>query len=157
MRSTRMRRTDDLVRRVIAEALLTKVQDPRIGFVSVTGVRVSREFDTAKVFVSVLGDEAERVETMKGLKRAAPYLQSELARAIRMRRTPRLRFLYDDSVDRGFRVDEELRRLEARAGDGLDAAKESSDEDGLDAPKESSGEGGLEAPKESGGDEAEDR
>ena len=53
MRSTRMRRIDDQVKRVLGEALLTKVQDPRVGFVSVLAVKVSPEFDTAKVFVSV--------------------------------------------------------------------------------------------------------
>lgn len=112
MRSTRMKRTDDLVRRVISEALLTKVSDPRIGFVSVTGVRVSPEFDTARVYVSILGGEEERAETMKGLRSAASFLQSEVARSVRMRRTPRLRFLYDESVDRGFRIDETLRGLD---------------------------------------------
>jgi len=117
MRSTRMRRTDDLVRRVISEALLTKVQDPRIGFVSVIGVRVSPEFDTARVYVSVLGGEEEREESLKGLRSAASFLQSELAREIRMRRVPRLRFLYDDSVDRGFRIDATLRDLEPGAAD----------------------------------------
>jgi ribosome-binding factor A len=107
-----MRRTDDLVRRIVSEAILTKLQDPRIGFVSVTGVRISKEFDTAKVYVSVLGDEAARKETLTGLRSAAPYLQSQLARGLRMRRIPRLRFIYDDSVDRGFRVDATLRDLE---------------------------------------------
>jgi ribosome-binding factor A len=118
MRSTRMKRTDDLVLRVISEALLTKVSDPRIGLVSVTAVRVSPEFDTAQVFVSVLGDEAARAETMRGLRSAASFLQAELAREVRMRRTPRLRFLYDDSLDRAFRVDATLRGLHGKEDDG---------------------------------------
>ena len=111
MRSTRMRRTDDLVRRVLSEAILTKLQDPRIGFVSVTGVRISKEFDTAKVFVTIMGSEEEKQETLKGLRSAAPYLQSQLAE-IRMRRIPKLRFIYDDQVDRGMRVDAALRDLD---------------------------------------------
>lgn len=118
MRSTRMKRTDDLFRRVISEALLTKVSDPRIGFVSVTGVKVSTEFDTAQVYVSVLGDEKAREETMRGLRSAASFLQSQLAREIRMRRTPRLRFLYDHSLDRGLRMDETLRELHEEPGGG---------------------------------------
>jgi ribosome-binding factor A len=121
MRSTRMKRTDDLVRRVISEAILTKLSDPRIGFVSVTGVRVSPEFDTAQVYVSVLGDEKVRAETMRGLRSAASFLQSQLAREIRMRRTPRLRFLYDSSLDRGFRVDATLKEIHDRE-DGDDDA-----------------------------------
>jgi ribosome-binding factor A len=111
MRSTRLRRTDDLVRKVISEALLTKVQDPRIGLVSVTGVRVSPEFDTAKVFVSIYGDAAAREESLRGLRSAASFLQSELARAVRLRRTPRLRFIHDESLERGNRVEAVLREL----------------------------------------------
>lgn len=140
MRSTRMKRTDDLVLRVISEALLTKVADPRIGLVSVTGVRVSPEFDTAQVFVSVLGDETVRKETMRGLRSAASFLQAELARAIRMRRTPRLRFVYDDSLDRGLRVDATLRDLHEE--------EERDDEDRGDAGpagRGGSGEGGDDA------------
>lgn len=112
MRSTRMRRTDDLVRKVISEALLTKVQDPRIGMVSVTGVRISRELDTAKVWVTVLGDETARTETMKGLRSAASFLQSEIARQVRMRKVPRLSFVYDASLDEGMRINAALRDVE---------------------------------------------
>ncbi|MCA9751612.1 MAG: 30S ribosome-binding factor RbfA [Gemmatimonadetes bacterium] len=106
-----MKRIDDVVRRVIGEALLDKVADPRIGLVSVTRVEVSPEFDTARVWVTVLGDSVVRERSLAGLRSAAPFLQSEIAKAVRMRRVPRLRFLYDDAVDRGFRVDEALRGL----------------------------------------------
>ncbi len=116
MRSTRMRRTDDLVRKVVSEALLTTVQDPRIGMVTVTGVRVSPEFDTARVFVSILGDEDVRRESLDGLRSAAPFLQSQLAKAVRFRRIPRLKFIYDESVARGFRIDEVLRGLDSPGG-----------------------------------------
>ncbi|MEZ5065474.1 MAG: 30S ribosome-binding factor RbfA [bacterium] len=118
MRSNRMKRIDDVVRRVIGEALLDKVADPRIGLVSVTRVQVSPEFDTARVWVTVLGDSAVRERSLAGLRSAAPFLQSEIAKAVRMRRVPRLRFLYDDAVDRGFRVDEALRGLGPEADPG---------------------------------------
>lgn len=124
MRSTRMRRTDDLVRRILSEALLTKVQDPRIGLVSVTRVRVSPEFDTAQVWFSVLGDETVREETLRGLRSAASFLQSEIARAVRLRRTPRLRFLYDDSLDRGLRVEAALRDLASAEAESPEADAE---------------------------------
>lgn len=112
MRSNRMKRVDDQVRQVVAEALLTKVADPRIGMVSVIRVQVSPEFDTARVWVTVLGDAEERERTMLGLRSAAPFLQSEIARAMRVRRVPKLRFLYDESLDRAFRIDEALRGAE---------------------------------------------
>jgi ribosome-binding factor A len=111
MRSTRLRRIDDQIRRVVSETILTQVQDPRVGFVTVTRVQVSREFDTAKVYVSVLGSDEERANTMQGLRSAAPFLQSRIGQAMRLRRVPLLRFLYDDSLDRGMRVDEALREI----------------------------------------------
>ena len=112
MRSHRLKRTDDLLRRIISEAILTKVQDPRVGLVTVTGVEVSREYDTAKVWVSVYGDEKAREDSLAGLRSAAPFLQSEIAHEIRMRRIPRLRFLYDGSLDRGMRIEETLKEIE---------------------------------------------
>jgi ribosome-binding factor A len=131
MRSTRMRRTDDLVRKVLSEALLTKVQDPRVGMVSVTMVRISPELDTAKVWVTVLGDENARAETMKGLRSAASFLQSEIARQVRMRKVPRLSFVYDDSLDQGLRIDAALRDVEtereARGGAGEEGSDEAQD------------------------------
>jgi ribosome-binding factor A len=109
VRKTRLKRTDELLRETIAELILTRLGDPRVGFVSVTGVKISPELDTARVFVTVLGNPAEREKAMKGLQSAAPYLQSELHKRVRLRRTPKLRFIYDESVDRGFRIDSALR------------------------------------------------
>jgi ribosome-binding factor A len=121
VRKTRLRRTDELLRETIAELILTRVGDPRVGFVSVTGVQISPELDTARVFVTVLGNPAEREAAMKGLKSAAPYLQSELHKRVRLRRTPRLRFVYDESVDRGFRIESALREAKAGEDDALRA------------------------------------
>lgn len=109
MRRTKLRRTDEMLREAVAELILTRVSDPRIGFVSVTGVKISPELDTARVFVTILGDVAARESSMKGLKSAAPYLQAELNKRVKLRRMPRLRFLYDESIDRGFRIEEALR------------------------------------------------
>ena len=116
MRKTRLKRTDELLREAIAEMILTRVADPRVRFVSVTGVQISPELDTARVFVTVLGNPEERDKAMKGLKSAAPYLQSELQKRVRLRRTPKLRFIYDESVDRGFRIESALR--EAKESEG---------------------------------------
>jgi ribosome-binding factor A len=121
LRSHRLKRTDDLIRRIVSEAILTKLQDPRIGLVTVTGVEVSREYDTAKVWVSVYGDEKARADSLAGLRSAAAFLQSEISREVRMRRIPRLRFLYDDSIERGMRIDATLREVgeaEAPAPEG---------------------------------------
>ncbi|HET9887524.1 MAG TPA: 30S ribosome-binding factor RbfA [bacterium] len=115
MRKTRLKRTDELLRETIAELILTRLGDPRVGFVSVTGVKISPELDTARVFVTVLGNPAERETAMKGLQSAAPFLQAELNKRVRLRRTPKLRFIYDESVDRGFRIDSALREARESA------------------------------------------
>jgi ribosome-binding factor A len=107
----RLKRLDDQLRQIISETILTKLQDPRIGFVTVTRVQLSREFDTARVYVTVYGDEQARRETFKGLASAASFVQAEIAKAIRLRRTPRLRFIYDETLDRSLRIHETLRDL----------------------------------------------
>jgi ribosome-binding factor A len=114
LKSTHLKKTEDLLRRSISEAILTKVQDPRIGLVTVTRVETSPEYDTARVYVSIYGDESAREDTLRGLRSAASFLQSEIAKSVRMRRTPKLRFLYDESIERGFRIDAALRELGGR-------------------------------------------
>lgn len=128
MRGAKLKRTDELLRAVISEALLTKVRDPRIGLVSVTEVRTSPEYDTARVYVTVLGDDQTRETALEGLRSAASFLQAEITKSVRMRRTPRLRFLYDDSVDRGFRVDAALRELSADDSQGPGAPEGGGDD-----------------------------
>ncbi len=98
-------------------ALLTRgLKDPRIsGFVTVTGAKMSPDLREATAYVSVHADEKVRERTMEGLGAAAPYLQREVARALGLRYTPHLRFVYDESGARGDRIDRLLR--EARAQD----------------------------------------
>lgn len=136
MRKTRLKRTDELLREAIAEMILTRIADPRVRFVSVTGVQISPELDTARVFVTVLGNPEEREKAMKGLKSAAPYLQSELNKRVRLRRMPKLRFIYDESVDRAFRIESALREAKNESADsspieGPAAGEEEKDDDRL--------------------------
>jgi ribosome-binding factor A len=122
VRPTRKKRLDDLFREILADLLLTKVSDPRLALATVTSVRISPELDTAKVFVSVLGDEEKRSEVMAALRRAAPFLRTELAREVRVRRTPELRFLFDESMEHGLRMERMLREIaEERAERSPDA------------------------------------
>ena len=99
----RMRRVNESLRQVLSEALL-ELKDPRIGFVTVTGVRTSPDLRQARVFVSVLGSERKREATLVALEAAHGVLQSRLARELRMKRTPQLTFEYDPSVERGVRM-----------------------------------------------------
>jgi ribosome-binding factor A len=99
----RMRRVNESVRQVLSEAV-GQLKDPRIGFVTVTGVETTHDLRQARVFVSVLGPERKRTQTLAGLQAAHSVLQTQLARELRMKRTPQLAFEYDPSVERGVRM-----------------------------------------------------
>jgi ribosome-binding factor A len=101
--SERMRRVNEAVREVVSEAV-GDLKDPRIGFVTVTGVETSPDLRHARVFVSVLGSEAKRRKTLAGLAAAHGVLQARVARELRMKRTPQLAFEYDPTVERGVRM-----------------------------------------------------
>ena len=108
MSTDRMRRVNEAVREVLSDAMKL-LKDPRVGFVTVTDVRTSPDLRHAKVYVSVLGTESERAETMAGLASAHGVLQTAVNRELRMKRTPTLDFVYDESVDTGMRISELLR------------------------------------------------
>jgi ribosome-binding factor A len=108
MASDRMRRIDEAVRQVVSDAVAQDLQDPRIGFVTMTSVKTTPDLRHARVYVSVLGDEAQRAATIEGLNSAHGALQRRLARELRMKRTPTLEFLYDDTTDRAMRLEEIL-------------------------------------------------
>jgi ribosome-binding factor A len=99
----RMRRVNESVRQVLAEALV-ELKDPRIGLVTVTGVETSPDLRHATVYVSVLGSEKKRAASLRGLEAAHGLLQARLGRELRMKRTPQLAFEYDPSVERGVRM-----------------------------------------------------
>jgi ribosome-binding factor A len=101
--SDRMRRVNEAVREVISEGVVD-LKDPRVGFVTITGVETSPDLRQAKVFVSVLGTESKREKTLAGLTAAHGVLQARLARELRLKRTPQLTFEYDPTVERGVRM-----------------------------------------------------
>jgi len=99
-----MRRVNELMREVIGSAITTELEDPRIGFVTVTSVETSPDLRTARVYVSVLGGQAEREATLTGLRSSHGVLQATIARQMRIKRTPTLSFHYDEAPERGVRV-----------------------------------------------------
>jgi ribosome-binding factor A len=101
--SERMRRVNESIRQVLSEGV-GQLKDPRIGFVTVTGVETSPDLRQARVFVSVLGAERKRVQTLASLQAAHSVLQARLARELHLKRTPQLAFEYDPSVERGVRM-----------------------------------------------------
>ena len=110
MPSGRMRRVNEAVRQVLSEAV-GELKDPRIGFVTVTGVETSPDLRNARVYVSVLGSERKREATLAGLGAAHGVLQARIASELRLKRTPQLAFEYDPTVDRGLRVSQLIDEL----------------------------------------------
>jgi len=104
----RMRRVNEAVREVVSARLAEGLRDPRIGFVTVTSVETSPDLRHARVYVSVLGDAEQREDTMAGLDSAHGVLQLAVARELRMKHTPTLEFLFDESIGRGMRITELL-------------------------------------------------
>lgn len=104
MATERMRRVNEVMREVIGDSIASELEDPRIGFVTVTAVETSPDLRTARVFVSVLGDADAREGTLKALASAHGVLQAAIGRELRMKRTPTLAFHYDESLERGQRL-----------------------------------------------------
>jgi ribosome-binding factor A len=99
-----MRRVDEAVRAVLSDAISKDLQDPRVGFVTVTGVKTSPDLRHARVYVSVLGDDEARAASLEGLRSAHGFLQGAIADQLTLKHTPSLTFEYDESVDRGMRI-----------------------------------------------------
>jgi ribosome-binding factor A len=108
MPGPRMRRINEVLREVVGAAISGDLSDPRIGFVTVTSVETSPDLRAAKVYVSVLGDEDEREETLSGLRSSHGVIQSRIATETRMKRTPTLTFHYDDTIAQGVRISQLL-------------------------------------------------
>jgi ribosome-binding factor A len=103
---SRSNRVADQVQRELANLIQFDVKDPRVGMVTITAVEVSREFENARIYYTVLGDDATRKATEEGLARAAGFLRRELAHRLKLRTTPSLQFLYDKSIDQAARMSE---------------------------------------------------
>ncbi len=99
----RMRRVNEAVRQVLSETV-GELKDPRIGFVTVTGVETSRDLRHATVYVSVLGSDRKRETTLRGLESSRGMLQSRVNQELHLKRTPQLAFEYDPTVERGVRL-----------------------------------------------------
>ena len=108
MPNARMRRVNKAVQEVVSAHIAEDLKDPRIGFVTVTGVETSVDLRSARVFVSVLGGTAERDAALEGLASASGYLQHKVGEELHMKRTPTLAFVHDDSIDTGMRISELL-------------------------------------------------
>ena len=112
----RMRRVNEAFREVLSEGI-AELKDPRIGFVTVTGVETSADLRQATVFVSVLGSERKRRASLAGLQSSHGVLQSRINRELHLKRTPQLTFEYDPTIERGVRLSRLIDELAPREHD----------------------------------------
>jgi ribosome-binding factor A len=113
----RLLKVNESVKEVVSAVIAEGLKDPRVGFVTVTGVETSRDLRHAKVFFSVLGGPRERAATLDGLKASHGYLQARVNEALHMKRTPQLVFVYDETTDKAMRIERLLHREAEELGD----------------------------------------
>ncbi|WML49247.1 30S ribosome-binding factor RbfA [Neobacillus sp. PS3-34] len=109
--SHRANRVGEQMKKELSDIIGRKIKDPRIGFVTVTDVQVTGDLQQAKVFISVLGGEEQRENTLKGLAKAKGFIRTEIGHRIRLRKTPEIIFEFDESIDYGNRIQTILHKI----------------------------------------------
>jgi ribosome-binding factor A len=125
MAKIRVGRVGEQIKKEIVDIVRSEIKDPRVGFVTIMDVETSGDLQHATIFVSVLGKEEQRKETMEALQKAAGFIRSEVGRRIRLRRTPELHFKLDTSLDYSSRISKVLRDIE-EGGAGDESESETS-------------------------------
>lgn len=117
MAQQRSRRIGDQIHKEISALLIKGLKDPRIGFVTITGVDVTPDLHLARVYYTVMGDAEARIDTEKGLLSATPFIRGELGRRMRLRYTPDLLFVFDSTLDYSDNINRLLREANLRRAD----------------------------------------
>jgi len=112
MASKRVARLNEQLKRELSEIIRTQVRDPRVGVITVTAVEMASDLGSARVFVRIIGDEAEFKETLAGLEAAAPFLRGLLGRILHIHRIPELRFREDRSMEHARRIEQLLSEVD---------------------------------------------
>jgi len=108
----RAKQVGEQMKKELSDIIGRKLKDPRVGFVTVTEVEVTGDLQQAKVFISVLGDEKQKEETLIGLAKAKGFIRSEIGKRIRLRKTPEIYFEFDESIDYGNRIETLLHQIQ---------------------------------------------
>jgi ribosome-binding factor A len=111
MARIRVGRVGEQIKKELSMILQQDLKDPRIGFITITAVEATNDLSMAKVYLSVLGNDQQKEDTLKALAKATGYLRQELGRRIRLRKTPELVFRFDTSIDYGSRIEELLNQV----------------------------------------------
>ena len=135
MKTYRLARVAEAVREVASETILFELRDPRVKLVTVTRAEVSGDLQHAKVYVSVMGTDKEQQLTLRGLRHAAGFIQSKLARRLQTRFTPTLQFVLDQGVKNSIEMTRLINEALAESAPSP-AARESAQEDAEESPDE---------------------
>ncbi|MBW7473253.1 30S ribosome-binding factor RbfA [Paenibacillus oenotherae] len=117
MAKIRVGRVGEQIKKELSVIIQQELKDPRIGFITVTGVEMTNDLSQARVFLSVLGSDEQKEETLKALGRGSGYIRSELGKRIRFRHTPELIFKFDSSIEYGSRIESLLEKINSGSGD----------------------------------------
>lgn len=109
--SLRANRVGEQMKKELGDIISRKIKDPRVGFVTVTDVEVTGDLQQATVYITVLGGEEQRENTLRGLAKAKGFIRSEIGQRIRLRKTPEILFEFDESIDQGNRIESLIREI----------------------------------------------
>jgi len=116
MAEHRQERLSELIKSEFGQILQRDLKDPRIGFVSITDVEVSNDYSHVKIFVSIMGNDEAKKSTMEGLESAKVFIRTELGKRIRLRHTPEVHIIADNSIEHGSRIMELLEEVKKSQG-----------------------------------------
>lgn len=111
MSNVRVHRVGEQIKKEMVRILQRELKDPRIGFVTVTGVEMTGDLQQAKVYISVMGDEEQKMNTLEGLSRAKGFIRSEIGKVVKLRKTPELIFQFDESIEYGNKIEKLLQQI----------------------------------------------
>lgn len=111
MNQMRANRVAEQMKKELGDILSRKIKDPRVGFVTITDVEVTGDLQQAKIYISVLGEDKQKQETLIGLAKAKGFIRSEIGNRIRLRKTPELFFEFDEAIEKGNRIEHILRDI----------------------------------------------
>lgn len=111
MNQMRANRVAEQMKKELGDILSRKIKDPRVGFVTITDVEVTGDLQQAKIYISVLGEEKQKHDTLIGLAKAKGFIRSEIGTRIRLRKTPELFFEFDEAIEKGNRIETILRGI----------------------------------------------
>ena len=110
-KSFRLERLNENIKELLSELILKQIKDPRVGFVTITSVKVASDLMTAKVYFSVMGSEEDRQDSLKGLISASGYMRRVVGDQLKLHHVPSFRYVYDDSLDKAMKIEEVLKEL----------------------------------------------